>query len=376
MTGNPRQTERNRKMKRPLYPLLLLALAAMLVTLAGAEIVLRVLGQPQFPKEHTAPTRFAFTDRGTRHAPFYLNMPGRITFRYDGNPRGYFDALNEVHHDVNPSGFRGPAVGPKEDGTFRMVFLGDSFTFGEGVHNHDAYPEVTARLLRRGGRRVDACNLGVGGYNTSQEADIFKLFGFDMDPDVVVLGYTLNDAEFPLFRTDPATDKPLRRAREAHIQAEGAPARPPASALCRLRLAQAIWKTHRERRLSKQTVEYYLSLHAPSSAGRLASERALQEIISACRERGVPCIVVMFPVLYKLTRDYPFETIHENIGKVVREAGGHYIDLLPALEGQDARTLIVHPTDQHPNEKVHAIAGRLVAEEIRRMRCLQAGRSD
>ncbi|MCA9270153.1 MAG: SGNH/GDSL hydrolase family protein, partial [Planctomycetales bacterium] len=272
-----------------------------------------------------------------------------------------------VHHDVNPAGFRGPAFRPMAAGTRRLVFLGDSFTFGEGVRNEDTYPEVAARLLRKSGRPVESCNLGVGGYNTTQEAEILKLVGLDLHPDVVVLGYTLNDAEPPLFQMDPTSGKPVRRPRESLIESEGAFGRPPNSPLYRLHLAQAVWQVQRQRRLTKQTLDYYTSLYAPSSAGRVESERALGEIIAACSQRETVCIVVMFPVLYNLSRDYPFKSIHEEIGAVVRKAGGRYIDLLPALMNQDARTLIVHPTDQHPNEKVHAHAGRMVAEEISRL---------
>ena len=75
----------------------------------------------------------------------------------------------------------------------------------------------------------------------------------------------------------------------------------------------------------------------------------------------------MFPILYNLSQNYPFREIHDQIGQVVQQSGGHFIDLLPELIGQNAGALIVHPTDQHPNEKVHAIAGRLVAEEIGRL---------
>ena len=367
MTDSPRRAGSGSTRARWLFPRLLLSLGATLVALAGVEIVLRIVDYPHFPDPHSEPVRFAFTNVDTATGPLYLNMPGRITVRYDGNPRGYFGEQNEVHYDVNPSGFRGPAVRPKPAGTRRLVFLGDSFTFGEGVHYQDTYPEVAARLLRKEGQRVESCNLGVGGYNTTQEAEVLRLFGFDLKPDVVVLGYTLNDAEPPLFQVDPTSGQPVRRPREAFIEAEAAPRRPPDSPLYRLRLAQAIWQVQRQRHLTKQTVDYYLSLHAPSSEGRIESERALREIITQCRQRGVPCIVVMFPLLYDLSGNYPFKAIHEEIGQVVRQAGGRFIDLLPALMGQDARALIVHPTDQHPNETVHALAGRMVAEEILRI---------
>lgn len=350
-----------------LLPKVLLALGTGLIALILAEGTFRFAGLPRIPKPHTESGRFVFGKIGESGESFYVNQPGRITFRYDGNPRGYFDERDEVHHDVNPMGFRGPAFTAKPPDLFRIVFLGDSFTFGEGVRNEDIYPEVTARILRKGGRSIDACNLGVGGYNTSQSLRAMQLFGSDLQPDAVVLGYTLNDAEPPLFEIDKATGQPVRRPREMFIEAEAAPKTPPTAGIYRLRLAQAVWKAQHQRDLTQQTIAYYRSVNAPSGEGFLESERALREIISQCQERGIPCIVVMFPLLFDLSDDYPFTAIHQRVGKVVEDAGGRFIDLLPALKGQDARSLIVHPTDQHPNEKAHAIVGRLLSEEISRI---------
>jgi len=42
-------------------------------------------------------------------------------------------------------------------------------------------------------------------------------------------------------------------------------------------------------------------------------------------------------------------------------------DVLPLLKGRDVSKLWVHPTDQHPNERVHAVAGKLVAEALRHL---------
>jgi len=349
-----------------LLPKVFLGLGAFLVAIAFAEIVFRLLDLPRLPVPKIESVRFAFTKTEEGGEPFYVNHPGRISFSYDGNPRGYFDANNEVHHDVNPLGFRGPAFSLKPEGAFRLVCLGDSFTFGEGVRNEDTYPEVAVRLLRKDRRQSDACNLGVGGYNTTQSLGVLERFGFDLKPDVVVLGYTLNDAEPPLFQIDSASGQPVRRDREMSIEAEADPQKPPGTGIYRLRLAQAFWNARHQRKLTQQTINYYLSVNAPSGEGWIESERALREVISLCRERDVPCIVVMFPLLFELSEDYPFQDIHRRVGEVVTGSDGHFIDLLPALTGRNPAELIVHPTDQHPNEKVHEIAGKLVAEEIQR----------
>jgi len=87
-------------------------------------------------------------------------------------------------------------------------------------------------------------------------------------------------------------------------------------------------------------------------------------MIGHCRDRDIRFVVLMFPNLYELNEDYPFTEIHGKVRTAVEEAGGIFIDVLPAVMGRDAAELRVHPTDHHPNEIVHRIAGELLAEEL------------
>ena len=51
----------------------------------------------------------------------------------------------------------------KPSGVFRILALGDSFTFGVGVEGNQAYPKVLETLLNRSGglgRRVEVINAG------------------------------------------------------------------------------------------------------------------------------------------------------------------------------------------------------------------------
>lgn len=364
MSKYPSSTSKRATAGKRLWPRLALSAGTFILALVLIEIAMWVFGLPRVYQPHSETARFVFAEVGQARESFYANQPGRITFRYDGNPRGYFDERNEVHHDVSPTGFRGPAFQPKSAGTLRMVFLGDSFTFGEGVRNEHTYAEVTARLLRTKGKQADPCNLGVGGYNTTQSLQAAHLIGFGLEPDVVILGYTLNDAEPPLFEIDKASGQPVRRPRELSIEAEAAPKKPPADGIYRLRLARAFWQAARQKELSRQTIDYYRSIHDPENKDCLESDRALRELLSECKKRDIPCIVVMFPLLFELSEEYPFFDVHQRIGSLVVDAGGTFIDVLPVLKGKDAAGLIVHPTDQHPNEWVHEIVGGLLADEI------------
>jgi hypothetical protein len=77
----------------------------------------------------------------------------------------------------------------KPNGVTRIVVLGDSSTWGWGVGDDEIYTEVLESLLPN----VEVINLGVSAYGTQQEFDYLKMQGMKYDPDMVILGFSLND---------------------------------------------------------------------------------------------------------------------------------------------------------------------------------------
>jgi lysophospholipase L1-like esterase len=71
----------------------------------------------------------------------------------------------------------------------RIVVLGDSFTWGWGVNDEFVYPVVMESLLHG----PEVINLGVTAYGTRQEIDYLKLEGIKYRPDIVLVGFCLND---------------------------------------------------------------------------------------------------------------------------------------------------------------------------------------
>ncbi len=103
---------------------------------------------------------------------------------------------------INSCGMRGPEVDvSRPDKTYRIAFLGDSFTFGWGVNEDEAFPEVTAKILQKKfpNIHVEALNFGVPGYSTFQEVALFKDKALDFKPDAVVVYFVQNDFGLPFF---------------------------------------------------------------------------------------------------------------------------------------------------------------------------------
>lgn len=149
---------------------------AVLVAALAVEIWIRATWDP---KRGTPGLFLTDAVRGQRFAP-----------NYDG----WFAGV-PVH--INNLGFRDPrdyslAKGPH---TFRIIFLGDSVTFGHSSVYEHTYPYLLEQKLRTWRPDVDwqVWNLGVPGYNTSQELAHLDEVGPAFAPDLVIVGFFEND---------------------------------------------------------------------------------------------------------------------------------------------------------------------------------------
>ena len=97
----------------------------------------------------------------------------------------------------NELGFRtGPVA--KRPGPFRILFLGDSWTYGMGVTEEQSFPrqlELLAGMHSGREERVESWTLALPGYNTLNETAALSVFFDRLEPDMVVLCPTMNDID-------------------------------------------------------------------------------------------------------------------------------------------------------------------------------------
>lgn len=107
--------------------------------------------------------------------------------------RPEFDTLVSTNAD----GLRGDEVGLRGPDTFRILVLGDSFTFGYGANQEDAYPQVVEQVLGDldTGWNYEVLNGGVPGYMVSQARAYYERYGVALQPDLVVVTVTINDVD-------------------------------------------------------------------------------------------------------------------------------------------------------------------------------------
>jgi lysophospholipase L1-like esterase len=104
---------------------------------------------------------------------------------------------------LNSEGFRGgemPAT--RQPGTVRIACIGDSWTFGMPVGQDQTYPSRLAEWLRQEqpGTVYDVQNFGVLGFSSFQGLQLLKSRVLNARPDIIVIGFGMNDGEVPGYR--------------------------------------------------------------------------------------------------------------------------------------------------------------------------------
>lgn len=97
--------------------------------------------------------------------------------------------LTRVEARVSSQGIRDREFPPKQPGEFRIVLLGDSYTMGQGLTPEETYARQLEALMNREELplSVSVVNCGMGGYAPWQERIFLQKFGFEFEPDIVLL---------------------------------------------------------------------------------------------------------------------------------------------------------------------------------------------
>ena len=271
---------------------------------------------------------------------------------YDRPECEYFDAEGCVDVTINALGFRDEEIPlAKPDGEYRVLAIGDSFTFAQGCRAEDGWTEVLEeRLAARLGRPVQVINAGfTGGGSWPQEyAPWVIAHALAFEPDRVIYGMCLNDVDrrVPMLAWEKLWDG-----------VEAAPRSPLARVSA---IAAFLERRRRQQELYRRRPPNVGDILRVDPAPWTANQAAIREMHAHLRSAGVPFTIAVFPMLSLLGPDYPYADLHEAVADLCASAGIDTVDLYAPFHGLDERDLWVHPYDQHPNPT----AQRLFAEGI------------
>lgn len=229
--------------------------------------------------------------------------------------------------NFNDQGFRDrdyPLERPEH--VFRIVCLGDSMTFGQGVRQDEVFSELLEKSLNRASAepptaerpRFEVINCGMCGYSTREERACYELAARRYQPQVVLLVMFNNDY------ADAGEQSHVRLERFAHLQAA-------------------------EHALARAAGQLYTDC--------LGEVTRLEASCAADQARlGI--------VLFRYGEWDPlWRGLHHAVSTTYADDRVPWFDLGPGvLERFRPQDCTVHPRDGHANERVHALAARLIEE--------------
>ena len=320
---------------------------------------------------------------------------------YPSNPRGYFERVSAAEwaqaklvesvryteipleglyktpycaaFTNNRLGRRGPVYPlARQSGSFRVLVLGDSFTYGVGVKDADTMPVQLERALKAQHPQLDVqvINLGEPAQNTAANLHTLRRH-LRFRPDVVLLGYLLNDIRFVGAERGKHAANDFVMVRPDN---ERRPTRIEQLARRWSWLYGFVDARLRAYSIHRRTRAWYRDAFdgAQNPKGLEETRRLLAEIKRLSEGAGAHMAVAIYPILYNLGQRYPFAAAHRQVRSILAGLGIPSLDLLEPYRAHTDEQLRVHPVDFHPNELGQRLAAEAIAKWLQQRGLVKA----
>lgn len=178
---------------------LVTAAASLALSLLACEVIVRIVdGMPLWPPQDMAGRKASFltTETAAEYDPL-LGWRQRAHIKHPNITTGEHGFRLHSH-----------AVMPQR----AVLAVGDSFTAGSGVADHESYPAQLEQMLRR-----PVINAGVGGYGTDQMVLMAETLLSRLEPSAVVVGILDDDINRAGLKTYGGAPKPWFDARRGEL---------------------------------------------------------------------------------------------------------------------------------------------------------------
>lgn len=254
----------------------------------------------------------------------------------------YYDSTNGiVHFYSNQFGVRWtePVDQPIEKSN--ILVLGDSFTYGHGLHYQDTFVYILQRKLEKDSIRISFVNFARRGVDAEEIFTIYCRFKNVVPHQIVLYGLHIND--LIKFTTSYVITNPL--ALPWLIE------RSKAFEFIVTRIHKLLIKRYRVRQLTDPRL--FKESHF------VEKFNALIRLNKAAESQGARLYVVLLPILVDLKKD-TLDPLYNGIKSALDQHHIAYFDLTGSLDNFSDQEVWILPFDQHPNH----IANKIFADRL------------
>jgi len=242
---------------------------------------------------------------------------------------------------------------------FRCGWLGGSHTFGYGVGEGESWPCVLEGALRSrpDGARFEVMNCGVNAYDAEQSLALLELRVERFHPDLVLLGFFVNDTAIR------GVEAPAEQEAPSLLMRLGDPHR--GGAVAWLRRRSRFLDLVADGTFNRDSLGFFSRSRSALFGEGFEGWTRVRDALSRARDRlaaeRVGFVVLLLPFLVEEDGHLGSTRAMAKVREFCDGASIPCLDLEPAFEGRDLAPLRVHPRDFHAGPEAHRILGEGVA---------------
>lgn len=247
----------------------------------------------------------------------------------------------------------------KSEGMVRVIVLGDSFGYGNGVDELGRYSSLLDDLL---GENVEVYNLAISSYGLDQALLTLQSEGLRYDPDVIIVGFS-----DPMFErlsrkaTGSLWSKPFFELDKGALKLRSQPGEK-LLAVESLLNKSYLW-IFVTRRLS--TIINKLRAKDDTARNAALAERIIEQFVEISRRTKSSLVVFTINPAYTLKKE---TTTMPDVNRLLEKASGsggfHFLDLYPVFRRSNYASLF-YPIDGHYNVNGHIVVAQQLCKFIR-----------
>jgi len=200
----------------------------------------------------------------------------------------------------------------KEDNEVRILFLGDSCTFGYNLKHDQGFVDLTEKKLaiQFSKLKIECINAGVPGYSLFQGKKFLETKGLNYTPDAIVLNFGWNDQNNWDNRSDTDHYQSIKNSQPPNIFSYS-------------RFFRLLWSHNTSSTTNANTPRL--------SPDQFAQQ--LRDIINLCAEKNIKLFVLVWPFDYNIDKNKNPKTRGDwQIAQYHFEKQTTLIDLVPVVQ--------------------------------------------
>jgi len=288
----------------------------------------------------------------------YQASTGQLLYELTPGWKGYY----ESHVKINSYGFRGKEIDlEKTPFEKRILILGDSFVFGQGIDESDGLASQLEEILQKKmqDKIIRVINAGVPGYNTVLELEALKKY-LHFKPDIIVVIYLLdNDSDIK-----PGLDVDEKTGRIIHPKVNSVNAniryffhehsRAFNFFYVRIKRLYLSLRLNHIREILETTQNGY----DESGVGWINSRKALETMHNIARAQNLPFIVGGIAFLQNINCE-------RVLSDYCKQSHINYVSLWKTKNIDEClKKHVISVMDPHPNAYAHRIIAEKLAEKV------------